>query len=38
MKFTLNWLSCKKYIDRINKFEKAKAKAKKNMSGELISL
>ena len=36
MKFTLNWLSCQKNIE-INKFEKAKAKAK-NMSEELISL
>ena len=32
MKFTLNWLSCQKIIG-INKFKKAKAKAKKYVGG-----
>ena len=32
MKFTLNWLSCKKSIG-INKLKKAKAKAKKYVEG-----
>ena len=32
MKFTLNWLSCQKIIG-INKFEKAKAKAKRYVGG-----
>ena len=32
MKFTLNWLSCQKIIG-INKFKKAKAKAKKYFGG-----
>ena len=37
MKFTLNWLSCQKIIG-INKFKKAKAKAKKYVGGNNFTL